>query len=149
MAGSFERSANMKANRSSNTSPEIRVRKALHKLGLRFRLHDKRLPGRPDIVLPSRRLAIYVHGCFWHQHGCSLSSVPRTRTEYWLPKLSATVARDARHLEDVRAQGWTALVIWECETRSPEKLSAFAKLAKRCSPLGNPQIRRYTRERQP
>jgi DNA mismatch endonuclease (patch repair protein) len=128
--GRFERSANMVANKSSNTSPEVRVRRALHHLGLRFRLHDKRFPGRPDIVLALRKLVIYVHGCFWHQHGCGLSSVPRKRTEYWLPKLTTTVTRDAKHLASVQAQGWQPLVIWECDTRSPVKLDAFARKVK-------------------
>ena len=106
-----------------DTSPELRVRSALHGLGARFRLHRNDLPGSPDIVLPSRRLAILVHGCFWHQHaGCSLGRQPKSRLEYWLPKLARNVDRDRLVRDALIEAGWQAEIIWECETRDAERL---------------------------
>lgn len=117
------RSALMSRIRSGNTKPEIAVRRLLHALGYRFRLHRRDLPGRPDIVLPRHRLAIFVHGCFWHQHpGCRLASRPKTREDYWLPKLAGNVQRDERAYENLRATGWRVAVVWECDTRKPEAL---------------------------
>lgn len=117
----------MRANRSEDTSPEMRVRKALHSSGLRYRLHDRRLPGKPDLVLPSRGVAVFVHGCFWHQHdGCHLASVPRQRVHYWGPKLRRNVERDAEHERVLAAMGWRSVVIWECETTIPERLIGLA-----------------------
>jgi DNA mismatch endonuclease (patch repair protein) len=121
------RSAQMALVRSSNTKPELRVRKALHAAGLRFRLHDRRLPGRPDIVLPSRRVAVFVHGCFWHRHpdpACKLARMPKSRLDFWEAKLTGNAERDARTTAAVRAAGWTPVVLWECETQDPEALSA-------------------------
>jgi DNA mismatch endonuclease (patch repair protein) len=117
------RSATMSRIRSRDTAPEILVRKKLHALGLRFRLHRKDLPGSPDIVLPGRRVAVFVNGCFWHQHpGCRRASRPKTRQDYWGPKLARNVARDTAALAALQAAGWTTLVIWECEARDPAKL---------------------------
>jgi DNA mismatch endonuclease (patch repair protein) len=117
------RSALMSRIRSGNTRPEIAVRRLLHALGYRFRLHRRDLPGKPDIVLPRHRLAIFVHGCFWHQHtGCRLASKPKTRQEYWTPKLAGNVARDARAQAALRAAGWRVEVIWECDARRPLQL---------------------------
>ena len=111
--------------RSSNTKPEIAVRRLLHARGLRFRLHRRDLPGKPDIVLPRHRLAIFVHGCFWHQHpGCRLASRPKTRTDYWMPKLFANVERDARAVSGLTDMGWRVETIWECDVRQPDKLAA-------------------------
>lgn len=111
--------------RSSDTKPELLVRRMLHAKGLRFRLHRKDLPGRPDIVLPRHRLAIFVHGCFWHQHpGCRLASKPKSRQDYWGPKLAANVERDEKAAEQLRALGWRVVIIWECHTRNPDKLAA-------------------------
>lgn len=119
------RSALMSRIRSSGTSPELAVRKMLHARGLRFRLHRKDLPGRPDIVLPKYRTAIFVHGCFWHQHPeCRLASKPKTRTDYWEPKLAGNVERDARNVRALELLGWRVETIWECETRQPEALAA-------------------------
>lgn len=116
----------MRSIRKRDTSPEILVRRALHATGLRFRLHRPDLPGNPDIVLASRRLAILVHGCFWHQHpGCPLCRQPRRNTGYWLPKLTRNVARDARVRGDLEVLGWRVLVIWECEARDPARLQAL------------------------
>jgi DNA mismatch endonuclease, patch repair protein len=103
---------------SKNTKPEIRVRRALHSRGFRFRLHRIDLPGKPDIVLPKWNLAIFVNGCFWHQHpGCTLASKPKTNTEYWGPKLVRNVKRDQRNRAALRRAGWRVAVIWECQTR--------------------------------
>lgn len=106
-----------------NTKPEIAVRKLLHSMGLRFRLHRKDLPGSPDIVLPKYRTAIFVHGCFWHRHeGCRLASTPTTNQDYWLPKFAQNIERDARKRDALIAMGWKVLVVWECETREIEML---------------------------
>ncbi|WP_353407357.1 very short patch repair endonuclease [Roseomonas mucosa] len=111
------RTANMRANKSRDTKPEILVRRALHAAGIRYLLHDKRLPGKPDIVLPSRNLIIEVRGCYWHAHGCRLSSTPTANTGYWGPKLARNVARDQQNEKILQSMGWDVLVVWECELR--------------------------------
>lgn len=117
------RSALMSRIRSSGTKPEIVVRRALHALSFRFRLHRRDLPGKPDIVLPKYKLAIFVHGCFWHQHpNCKLASRPKTRSEYWAPKLASNVARDRRHVRALGEMGWRVEIVWECETRDAKRL---------------------------
>lgn len=104
--------------RGKNTAPEMRVRKVAHRIGLRFRLHRKDLPGRPDLVFPRYRLAVFVHGCFWHRHpGCSRASMPSTRPNFWQTKFDANVARDHRQVEALEAAGWSVLVLWECELK--------------------------------
>lgn len=109
--------------KSKHTSPEMRVRRAAHALGLRYRLHRPDLPGKPDLVFPKYRVALFVHGCFWHRHqGCPKSSLPKSRTEYWQSKFDRNVARDARVGELLRAQGWQLAVIWGCKTRDPRAL---------------------------
>lgn len=105
----------MRSVRQKDTGPELAIRKALFALGYRYRLHSPNLPGRPDIVFPSRRKAIFVHGCFWHSHDCPKGKAPKSRSDYWLPKLQANVARDARALDNLKKQGWRTLVIWQCE----------------------------------
>ena len=105
-----------------DTEPERKVRRALFAAGYRYRLHRRDLPGSPDIVFASRKKAILVHGCFWHSHGCSKGKAPKSRTEYWGPKLEANKARDARNLQDLRALGWSVLVLWQCEMADPEGL---------------------------
>ncbi|WP_090734422.1 very short patch repair endonuclease [Azotobacter beijerinckii] len=113
------RSDIMRAVKRAHTGPEVAVRKLLHSLGLRFRLHRKALPGSPDIVLPKHRTVIFVHGCFWHRHpGCRYASTPKTRQDYWLPKFAANVERDARKSSQLKELGWRVLVVWECETRN-------------------------------
>jgi DNA mismatch endonuclease (patch repair protein) len=113
---SAARSRIMRSIRKKDTKAELTVRRALHGLGYRFRLHDRVLPGSPDLVLPRHRKVIFVHGCFWHQHpGCRKATVPRVRVNYWGPKLERNVARDARALAGLHALGWEALVLWECE----------------------------------
>lgn len=119
----ISRSAMMAKVRTKNTSAEIAVRKALHKRGLRFRLHKKDLPGTPDIVLPRRKLAIFVHGCFWHQHkGCKRATVPKTNTEFWQQKFLRNISRDTQAEQELVAAGWKVVVIWECQARSPQNL---------------------------
>ncbi|MFG0865173.1 very short patch repair endonuclease [Pseudomonas sp. FYR_7] len=111
-------SRRMRAVKREHTSPELTVRRLLHALGLRFRLHKRALPGSPDIVLSKHRTVIFVHGCFWHRHpGCRYASVPKTRQEYWIPKFMANIERDARKASELEALGWRVLTVWECETR--------------------------------
>lgn len=111
------RSEIMARVRAKDTTPELAVRSMVHRMGYRFRLHRRDLPGCPDMVFPSRRKVIFVHGCFWHRHsGCPLSRIPKTRVEFWTSKLEGNAARDAKHLGALKAKGWRALVIWECET---------------------------------
>jgi DNA mismatch endonuclease (patch repair protein) len=119
-----QRSANMRAIRGKHTSPELTVRKMLTALGHRYRLHAKELPGKPDIVFRRRKKAIFVHGCFWHQHGikCSATHVPVSNTGYWKPKLDRNLARDAEHLAALTADKWQVLVVWECECKDTMKL---------------------------
>lgn len=109
------RSANMSRIRGKDTAPEVRVRRVAHRMGLRFRLHRKDLPGRPDLVLPKHRLAVFVHGCFWHRHpGCPRASTPSTRVDFWQAKFQTNVERDARQIAALEADGWNVLVLWEC-----------------------------------
>lgn len=115
---SEQRSALMGRIRRSNTKPELVVRRVLFSLGYRYRLQWRAAPGRPDVAFPGRRKAIYIHGCFWHQHsGCRLSRVPTTRRDFWIEKFNRNKARDARDLARAAQEGWSTLVIWECETR--------------------------------
>lgn len=113
----------MQAVKTENTGPEWEVRRLLHRLGYRYRLHPKSLPGRPDIVFPSRKIAIFVHGCFWHGHGCSKGKLPKSRLEYWGPKLKANQQRDASKAAELRALGWRTLTIWQCELKDAKKLT--------------------------
>ena len=113
-----QRSRNMAAIKSANTKPEMRVRKLFHSLGYRFRLHRKDLPGKPDIVLPKFRTVVFVHGCFWHSHNCRWGAVlPVTRADFWVNKREGTKKRDLRNQRQLKALGWTCIVIWECQTR--------------------------------
>lgn len=116
--------------RGKDTKPELILRKALHAKGFRFRLHDKRLPGRPDIVLPKWNVAIEVHGCFWHRHeGCRYATIPKTRPEFWAEKFAANVARDRRNLETLQEAGWRTAVIWECGLREKDISELVQKLS--------------------
>lgn len=118
---SIIRSKNMRAIKNKDTKPETLIRKALHAQGFRFRLHIKTLPGNPDIVLPKYKIAIFVNGCFWHGHHCHLSKTPKTRTEFWLTKISGTISRDALSQHMLMAAGWRVAVIWECAVKGRNK----------------------------
>lgn len=123
-----ERSARMALIKSKDTTPEVRLRRALHSQGLRYRLHVKGLPGRPDIVFPRFRTILFVHGCFWHQHkNCRLASTPKTNTNYWKHKLSENVSRDARTSKALSELGWAVIVVWECEISSRKKANVLAQ----------------------
>src|ERR1700760_23494 len=117
------RSANMARIRSVDTKPEMAVRRVAHKLGYRYRLHRRDLPGKPDLVFPSRKKIIFVHGCYWHGHGCAVGGTgAKSNQTYWGPKISGNRARDRRHRATLRQYGWQVLVIWECETRNSARL---------------------------
>ena len=120
---SEQRSRNMSAIKSKNTKPEIAVRKVLHSMGYRFRLHGKDLPGSPDIVLPKYKTVIFVHGCFWHRHeNCKYATTPKTREEFWNNKFRSNVERDLEIQENIKNIEWRSVVIWECETKNIDNL---------------------------
>ncbi len=123
-----KRSAVMRRVKGRDTGPEMTVRRLLTKLGARYRLHRKDLPGHPDIVMPGRRLAIFVHGCFWHGHDCARGArVPRQNRDYWLGKVGRNRERDARNAEALAAAGWRVETIWECELKDEAALAARLK----------------------
>jgi DNA mismatch endonuclease (patch repair protein) len=127
-----ERSALMAKIRGTNTKPEVFVRSALHRAGLRFRIHNRSLPGSPDIVLAKHRTVVFVHGCFWHRHGCTLSSEPSTRRAFWREKFARNVARDRRTAAALRRAGWRVLTVWECSLRTAARRDeAIARLVRR------------------
>ena len=111
----------MAAIRSANTKPELQVRRALHALGLRFRLHAKELPGKPDLVFPRHKAVIFVHGCFWHGHDCHLFKMPATRQEFWADKIGRNVANDTKAATALQADGWRVGVVWECALKGRTK----------------------------
>lgn len=111
------RRALMSRIRSKDTQPELVVRRLLHALGYRYLLHDKRLPGKPDLVFPARRKVVFVHGCFWHGHSCGRGFQPVKNAAFWAEKILANKDRDARHLEALQLSGWKVLTVWECEAR--------------------------------
>lgn len=123
------RSYNMSRIRGKDTKPEMLVRQYLHARGLRYRLHQKDLPGKPDLVFSGLRTVIFVHGCFWHRHeGCRYFVVPKTRTDFWLGKIGRNVANDERQQEELKSQGWRVLVVWECELRPPQRERTLERL---------------------
>ncbi|WP_245619822.1 very short patch repair endonuclease [Methylomicrobium agile] len=97
-----------------NTKPEMKLRQSLHRLGLRYRLHVKKLPGSPDMVFPRFKAVLFVHGCFWHRHGCKATTTPKSSKEFWLKKFNDNVTRDKRHIEELANQGWRIAIVWEC-----------------------------------
>ena len=118
---SEQRSRNMSAIKSKNTKPEIKVRKVLHSMGYRFRLHSKDLPGSPDIVLPKYKTVIFVHGCFWHRHeNCKYASTPKTRKEFWNKKFTENIKRDKLNQENLSSKGWKIIIVWECEIKDKD-----------------------------
>lgn len=121
-----KRSAVMRAVKSRDTQPELKVRRAAHAIGLRFRLGRTDLPGKPDLVFPGRHVALFVHGCFWHGHDCPRGArVPQANRAYWIAKIGRNEARDKATLAALRKQGWKPAVIWECETKDAETLSCL------------------------
>jgi len=118
----------MRRVRSRDTKPELVVRSLVFSMGYRYRLHRKSLPGTPDLVFPSRRKAIFVHGCFWHLHDCGTYKLPRSRQDYWLPKLEANQRRDDVSTAQLRGMGWDVLTVWECELRDLRLLTQRIRL---------------------
>jgi DNA mismatch endonuclease (patch repair protein) len=120
-----QRSERMSRVRGQGTKPEMIVRRLVHGMGFRYRLHSRELPGTPDLVFPGRGKAIFVHGCFWHRHpdpSCKLARMPKSRLDFWQPKLQGNRARDLRHRRELEALGWRILVVWECQMRDKEQL---------------------------
>jgi DNA mismatch endonuclease (patch repair protein) len=123
------RSRMMSGIRGKNTKPEIKVRSMLHKMGYRFRLHMKDLPGKPDIVLPKYHTVVFVHGCFWHRHsGCKYAYTPKSRSDFWNEKFKKNVERDSANREGLQKAGWVVLTVWECETKNVEFLSKILEM---------------------
>lgn len=119
-----QRSAVMRAVKGADTRPEMAIRRMVHAMGYRYGLHRKDLPGSPDLVFRRFKKVIFVHGCFWHQHGCASSRMPSSRKEYWGRKLAANVQRDRRNRAALRKKGWKVLTVWECELRDAERVQA-------------------------
>lgn len=117
-----ERTKRMSRIRSGDTKPEMAVRRLVYSMGYRYRLRVKDLPGRPDLVFKGRKKVIFVHGCFWHQHGCDHYRMPRSRTDFWLTKLAKNVARDEKVMRELSGMGWRVLVIWECQLRDMRRV---------------------------
>ncbi len=120
---SATRSRMMSGIRGKDTKPEMVIRRGLHALGFRFRLHDRQLPGKPDLVLKSRKAVIFVHGCFWHGHDCHLFRLPGTRTEFWQAKIEGNRLRDRKAEADLKGQGWRIATIWECAMRGRGRIT--------------------------
>ena len=117
-----KRTQMMSGIRATNTKPELAIRSLLHKRGFRYRLHERRLPGKPDLVFPKYKAVIEIYGCFWHGHDCHLFKWPQTRKDFWEEKISGNKTRDARNLDKLHEQGWKTLVVWECALKGKEKL---------------------------
>jgi len=119
-----ERSKRMSLIKNKDTKPEMVVRRLIHGMGYRYRLHDPKLPGKPDLVFPSRRKVIFVHGCFWHRHeGCHLARLPKSKLDFWYPKLEENKKRDAKQKRELSQLGWDCMIIWECELRNIDALT--------------------------
>lgn len=134
------RSALMSRIRGKDTKIELEVRRGLHSLGFRYRLGGAGLPGRPDVVLPRFRTVVFVHGCFWHGHGCYLYRLPKTRPEFWQTKIDANRARDSRQVEQLQQDDWNVETVWECELRSrstEERAEVIMRLGERIRARGN------------
>ncbi len=126
-----QRRLNMSRIRGRDTKPELFIRRGLHALGLRYRLQDRKLPGRPDLVFCRFRAVIFVHGCFWHGHNCSMFKLPQTRQEFWETKIASNRARDVRATDELLEKGWRIANVWECSLRGPGKLPE-GEVLKRC-----------------
>lgn len=128
------RSYNMSRIRSTDTKPEMLVRKFLHANGFRYKLHDKTLPGKPDIVLPKYNTIIFIHGCFWHGHkGCRYFKIPRTRTQWWTDKINRNKANDEKAVKALKRDGWKVIVIWECKLKHAKIEKALSSLLSKLS----------------
>lgn len=136
-----QRSFNMSRIRGKDTRPEMMVRRWLWVNGYRYRLHRIDLPGKPDIVLPKYRAAIFVHGCFWHRHGCSMTTTPESRKDFWLAKFSDNISRDKRNVEALLEKSWRVMVIWECSLRG--KSADLEMLAKKIKAFLHSDIRYF------
>ena len=123
-----KRSKNMTSIKSKNTGPELVIRKLLHSKGYRFKIHDKKLPGKPDIVMPKRKVVVNVHGCYWHYHGCSRSNIPKTQTGYWVDKLENNKRRDFQNKRKLKKLGWRVIDVWECTLKKKNLEKTFNKL---------------------
>ena len=124
-----QRSYNMSQIKSGNTKPELLVRKFLHAQGFRYKLHDKKLPGKPDIVLPKYKTVIFIHGCFWHGHArCKYFTIPKTRTQWWTNKINTNKANDAKAVKALKKEGWKVTVIWECQLKKGKEKKVYDQL---------------------
>jgi len=137
----------MASIRSKDTTPELRVRSVVYAMGYRYRLHVRTLPGAPDLVFPGRRKVIFVHGCFWHRHRCKRGQpVPKTRSDYWLPKLEGNRVRDLQHRRQLRKLGWDVMIVWECQTQAKRidwlrrRIAAFLESARYAEMRGSQRI---------
>lgn len=139
------RSALMSRIGGKNTAPEMMVRRLLHSMGYRFRLHRRDLPGTPDIVFPSRHKAIFVNGCFWHAHGCRLGQPPKSRRKYWAAKFERNKCRDRKNLAELRSLGWRAITVWQCQGKFPNRLAG--RLGSFLGPAGKIPIDKSHRTR--
>jgi DNA mismatch endonuclease (patch repair protein) len=122
-----KRSATMRAVRGKDTRPEWVVRRLLHRNGYRYRVHRKDLPGKPDLAFAGRRAAIFVHGCFWHGHACAIGQPPKSRLDYWLPKLEQNKARDVEKVAQLQSLGWSVLTVWQCQTGDEDTLQQLLR----------------------
>lgn len=123
-----ERSERMSLIRGKDSAPEMKLRRLVHGMGFRYRLHVRGLPGKPDLVFPARRALIFMHGCFWHRHeGCKLARLPKSKLDFWETKLEANRQRDLLHQQQLRELGWRVLVMWECEMGDTERVSRIVK----------------------
>lgn len=131
------RSFNMSRIRGKDTKPEILVRRFLFSKGFRYRLHDKRFPGKPDMVLPKYKTLIFVHGCFWHGHeGCKYAVIPKTRTEWWKNKIEQTKVKDEENISTLKSMGWEVIEVWECELKKNKKEKTLESLVARIEKYG-------------
>jgi DNA mismatch endonuclease (patch repair protein) len=130
------RSYNMSRIKGKDTRPEMIVRKFLFSKGFRYRLHDKKLPGKPDIVLPKYKTAIFINGCFWHGHeGCKYFVLPKTRAEWWLNKIIGNISNDNRNIDALKAEGWNVIIVWECELKQRKSEFSLNRLLENISQL--------------
>jgi DNA mismatch endonuclease (patch repair protein) len=134
------RSALMKRVKRTDTRPELTLRQALHRMGFRYVIGDRRLPGTPDLVFPKHKAAVFVHGCFWHGHDCRQGAAPSSNVDYWVPKIEANRARDSRKEQAVRDLGWRVFTVWECELKTDRKAKTIETLASKLTGAANTRL---------